>query len=755
MRLTRRTLLMFGLLGTGAVACRKWSAAPQGSASGPSAKPAAVDLHPLLTLDDDNGITVLIARTEMGQGVSTALPWILAQALDVDWNRVRMLHHRFERSIPMQGTSASSGIHVNYAKYRHVGAAARDALIAAAAGLWSVSASEVTARGGLLAHAASGRQARYVDVAALVPEGAVIAAAPREFAGPIAPMPARPSLDVHDKSTGRAVFGADIRLPGLAYAALRRAPHGQTVTAFSDEAARRVPGFRRAFATATGVACLADTTWAAHRASQALVLELGGEPSPPEDLAQQFAARWQGAALETIRETGDGRAASRAGHLAIEQAYRFPLLAHAALEPMTATARVQDGTVEIWAPMQSPGLTVATVAGQLGIAPEQVTVHKTLVGGGFGRKVYQDVIASAVEIARHVEGQPVQLTLTREQDFASDYFRPGSEHRLAASISAEGVILGWHHQVVGPSVLAWYPPKAEHVVKDFLSFSGVGFDTYSIPDFLAEGASFPTRTRVGIWRSIGHSASCYVNETTIDLLARRAGLDPVAVRMRNLPAGGRMQAVLARAAELAEWSGRDASQRPMGAAIFQEIHPPGQAGTPAYEVYVAHVVELAPVVGGRLKLSKITCVVDCGEVICPDLVRAQFEGAVTWALTGLFNEIDTEAAASEAINFHRYLPTRMADIPPIRVEILRPRTSRAASAKKACRAWGPPSRMPSRMPRATRSRRCRGRWARWRRRIAPDARSGLPQPLTHTTWRKVCTTSTSADCAAITSAIGL
>ena len=671
--LTRRALLVFGLLGTSAVACRKMlptDRAADTGAGGAIEGRSPVALHPLLTLDEDNGISVLVARTEMGQGVSTALPWLLAQELGVEWRHVRMLHHRFDRTIPMQGTSASRGINVNFATYRHVGRVAREALVAAAADMWSVDPSDVTAQDGMLVHAATKRSARYVDVAQRVPEGAIAATAPSLPSRPVTPMPALPSIDARDKSTGRAVYGADIRLPGLAFAALKRAPAGQSITGFRDDAARKVPGFRKAFRTRTGVACLADTTWAAQQAGKALVLELSGDPLPAEDLAAMFESEWQAGKFETLRAAGDGRSAARAGELTVERTYRFPLLAHAALEPMTATALVQDGAAEIWAPMQAPALTIDTVAKALGIAPEQVTVHKTLVGGGFGRKVYQDVIESVVEIAREVAGQPVQLTLTREQDIASDYFRPSSEHWLAASIARDGSILGWHHQVIGPSVRAWYPPKPELMRNDFLSFSGVQSETYLIPDFLAEGSAFATRTRVGIWRSIGHSASCYVNETAIDLLARRAGLDPIEVRMRNLRPGSRMRNVLARAAERARWSERDGERRPMGAAIFQEVYPAGAAGAPAYEVYVAHVVELAPATGGQWKLARITCVVDCGEIVCPDLVRAQFEGAVTWALTGLFNEIDAGAAASESVNFHRYLPTRMSDVPAIDVEIL-------------------------------------------------------------------------------------
>lgn len=674
--LTRRALLVFGLAGAGTIACRRLipseHAADTDIAGSVDASGlhSPVALHPLLTLDDDNGITVLIARTEMGQGVSTALPWLLAQEFGVEWSMVRIVHHRFDRTIPMQGTSASRGIYLNYVTYRRVGSAARESLIAAAAGLWSVPPAEITTRDGTLVHTATQRKIRYIDAAQGVPEGAVAAAVPSAAVRPVIPMPALPGLDARDKSTGRAVYGADVRLPGLLYAALRRAPAGQNITGFSDDAARKVSGFRKAFRTRTGVACLADTTWAAHQASKALVLEVSGDRLPTEDLAAMYAAQWETATLQQLRAAGDGRVAARAGDLTIERSYRFPLLAHAALEPMTATALVKQGAAEIWAPMQAPGLTIQVAAEALGVAGEQITVHKTLVGGGFGRKVYQDVIESVIDVAREVVDQPVQLTLTREQDFASDYFRPGSEHRLAASISSDGLILGWHHQVVAPSVLAWYPPTPKLNPKDFLSFSGVGFSTYLIPDFLAEGSAFATRTRVGIWRSIGHSASCYVNETAIDLLARRAGLDPVEVRMRNLRPDSRMRTVLALAAERARWSERESKLRPMGAAIFQEVFAAGADGTPAYEVYVAHVVELAPAGDARWKLSRITCVVDCGEVVCPDTVRAQFEGAVTWALTGLFNEIDVGAADSEAVNFHRYLPTRMTDVPAVDVVVL-------------------------------------------------------------------------------------
>jgi len=663
--MNRRRFLVFAATATGAIV---WACRRRGE------PPAVHELHPLVRIGDDDSVTIVVARTEMGQGVATALPMLLAEELDVDWAKVAIENERFDPRAGDQYTAASISIYEAWQPYRTAGATARALLVAAAAERWGVAADRLRTEAGFLIGPDDAR-ASY---------GSLVADAARQTAPAKPALKDRaafrligkplPRLDTAAKIDGTARFGIDVAVPNMLVGCVARAPNpGATPARHDEAAARRIDGVREIVPIASGIAVLADDTWAAKRGVDALAVEwAGGDTRDSAAIAERF-ARELAQPMTAIRSVGDpaGVLAKAATKLAAR--YAFPFVPHATMEPVNATAHVELGRCTIWAPTQAPHWNRKVIAQLLGIREDAVDVHRMLAGGGFGRKSCQDFIRDAVEASRAV-GRPVKIVYTREDDIRHDYLRPASMHRVEGAVDA-GKIVAWNHELVVPSVVAsWHPfKKLAPGDNDDLSTAGAERVAYAIPNFRAAARMVDVNVRVGIWRSIAHSYTNYVNETFVDELAHLAHADPVQFRLAHLD--GRARRVLELAAERAGW------HKPgMGVALSVEADPGDD-----YAVYVAHVVELTP----ALAIAKVTVVADCGTIVNPNIARAQLEGGVAWALSAMSLAITFDRDGAQQSNFHDVPVVRMPQMPRVDVHLVESTERASGLGEKGVPSFGP------------------------------------------------------------------
>jgi isoquinoline 1-oxidoreductase beta subunit len=509
-------------------------------------------------------------------------------------------------------------------------------------------------------HVASGRRLGYGELAA---------AAARERVPEDPPLKERgrwrligrkvPRLDGPDKVRGRARFGCDVRVPGMHFAVIARPPVlGGQVARVDAGGARKVPGVRRVVQVPGGVAVVADSTWAALRGRDAL--DVAFEPGPNGAFDSAELARRLAAAIPEppARSDGDVDLALAQAARHVQATYEVPLLAHATMEPMNATADVRGGRAELWLPTQSPTAAQAAVARALGLPPERVKVHVTFLGGGFGRRAVPDFAEEAALVSRAARG-PVQVFWTREDDVRHDLYRPAGRNELRAGLDGHGRLLAWHHRVRAPSIAKqlfgdarrWgdHPDVLESAI-DFPYEAGAVRVDAAIPD---------VGVRVGWWRSVYASQNAFAEECFMDELAAAAGQDPLAFRLAHLPADARMRGVLALAAEKAGW-GRPA--------------PPGRArGLACHSSFGSHVAEIAEVSAeqGRLRVHRVVAAVDPGIVVNPDSVEHQVEGAIVYGLSAaLRGEITVAAGAVVQGNFDDYEPLRMDEAPVVEVHVV-------------------------------------------------------------------------------------
>ncbi|HEU4411808.1 MAG TPA: molybdopterin cofactor-binding domain-containing protein [Polyangiaceae bacterium] len=641
---------------------------------------AGRELHPLVSIASDGAVTVVVARTEMGQGVTTALPMLLAEELDVDWARVAVEHERFDPRHGGQKTTASFSVYDGWDRYRKAGATARALLVGAAAARWGVPAERLRTEAGFVL-GEGGRRASYgdlVDEAAALPAPADVAPddrrPPRVVGRPL------PRLDTASKIDGSARFGLDVRVDGMLIACVARAPRAGAVAARYDaEAAKRVEGVRHVAPITSGVAVLADDTWAARRGVEALgVVWEGGARGGSAEHAARLASEL-GLPPKVVASRGDVDAALSAGGRRLAATYSVPFVPHATMEPVNATAHVERGRCTIWAPTQDPGRNRAYAAKLLGVPEGAVEVRRTLAGGGFGRKSCQDFIHDAVEASRAV-GRPVQVVYTREDDLRHDYFRPAFAHRLEGAV-AGGKIVAWDHRLVGPSVLASWSPEGAPAPGEIdpVSIAGAEELPYDVPNFRAGARMVDLGVRVGIWRSIAHSYTCFANESFFDELAALAEKDPLEWRLAHLTAP-RPRRVLELVAEKAGWQRR--SGRPLGVALEVEADE-------SYSVQVAHVVELEPGADGSFAIARIVVAVDAGRIVNPNIAAAQIEGGAVWALSALFHEITFADGAAVQSNFHDAPVLRMPQTPRVEVHFVDSTARPSGLGEKGVPSLGP------------------------------------------------------------------
>ena len=636
-----------------------------------SAEGTAGPLVPLLWIEQSGAIRIAVPAADMGQGVATALPLMLAEELDADWAKVRVIPFETGMAIPggmKKGdfvAANSSSVRKWRDPMRRCGATARAMLVGAAAARWKVAPAACRTENGRVIHP-DGK--RMLDYGALA--GAAAAVAPPSevtFKEPshyrlVGKLRDRP--EVRPKCTGEAIYACDVRLPGMLFASARQGPvAGATLTGYDAAAAARVAGVRKVAAIGEGVAlvAIATSTWSAMQALDAaaptFALKQGADFDSDAHRTELESALDRAGRPFGVAGDAEGRLA--AGKR-VTATYHMPFLAHATMEPMSCVAWVHDGLCEIWAPTQVPFRAQDRVAAVLGIAPEKVTIRQTWLGGGFGRRAETDFIEQAALIARLVD-VPVSLQWSRVEDTQHDYYRPAYAIRCEAALGQEGAIDAWRARIAGASIARSIRPewvgKAPGWVDSTVQ-SALIPELYPCAATAADWVEVRPAVPVGYWRSVGHSQNVFAVESFIDELAHAAGADPYRFR-RALLTDERARAVLDRAAAEAGW------EKPL---------PPGRgrgiALVACYDSYLATVIE-ASADGGEVKVHSLLSVIDCGLTIHPDNVVAQVEGAAVFGLSAaLYGEITFKNGAAQQESFADYRVLTLGDTPPMRTIVL-------------------------------------------------------------------------------------
>ncbi|HBL27742.1 MAG TPA: twin-arginine translocation pathway signal protein [Acidobacteria bacterium] len=669
---SRRTFLTHSALAGGGLLIglalpspvRRLFAQEGGGAAAPAVKPNA-----FLRIAPDDTVTIFLKHSEMGQGIATSLPMAVAEELECDWSRVRSEHapahadygHTVYR---MQMTGGSTSTWESFDQLRLAGAAAREMLIAAAAARWNVPAAECRAENGFVVHGE--RRARFGE----------LAAAAAALPVPTSPKLKEPKdwkilgkpthrLDNLEKITGRAEFGIDVQRPGLLTAVVARSPwFGGKVKSFKAAKAKEIPGVTDVVQIPSGVAVVAQHFWAAVKGREALEVEweagsMAGFSSAAqrEDFGKK--ARTLGAVAAS---KGDAEAALAGSARQIEAEYSLPYLSHAMMEPLNCTAEIRPGACEIWTGTQFQTGDQAAAAQIAGLEPEQVQVHTTFLGGGFGRRANprSDFVVEAVHLAK-ATGKPVKVVWTREDDLRGGYYRPSWVSRMRAGLDAAGKPVAWTHTIVGQSIMAGTPfaGMIQNGV-DGTSVEGASNAPYlaAIGDHRVDLHSPESPIPVLWWRSVGHSHTAFVVESFIDELAHAAQKDPLAFRRELLPADSRHRRLLDTVATAFGWG------KPL---------PPGHgAGLAVHESFGSVVAQAAEVSveQGSIRVHRVVCAIDCGPVVNPDGVEAQMQSGIVYGLSAaLYGEITFRDGRVEQSNFHDYQVLRLPEMPKIEVHI--------------------------------------------------------------------------------------
>ena len=616
-------------------------------------------------IGEDDTITLISARSEMGQGVYTSMPMLIAEELNVDVQRIKVAiappgAAYVNALLGAQITGGSTSVRDGWEKLRVGGAQVRTMLVAAAAARWGVDAAQCHAEDGAVT-GPGGRKATYgqlADDAAKLPVPAeVVLKDPKDFK-----LVGRSikRLDTPVKVNGTAEFGIDVKLPGMVFASLEQCPViGGKVRSVDATGARARPGVIDVVTIDDGVAVVADSYWHARQARAALVVEwdegAGAALSTASIMEGLRHAAANGKAID-INRAGDASAAMASSTKTLKADYESPFLAHATLEPMNFTADVRDGKCHLIGPTQFQQGAQGAVAAALGMKPEDITLRTTFLGGGFGRRLELDFIVQAAQISRAV-GRPVRLLWTREDDTTHDYYRPIALHQLAAAIDSEGRPQALTFRMTSQSVTQRAFGLPKETLDPFMAEAAVM--PYDIPNVVQEMVIHDTGLRVGYWRSVSHALNAFANESFIDELAASAGRDPLDYRLSLLGKQPRLAHVLKRAAENAGWGTALPAGRTRGLAVME-----------GYDTFMAQVVEIS-VTDGAIKVHRVVAVADLGRMVNPYIVEAQIQSSIVFGLTStLFGEITLKAGRIEQTNFDNYRILRIDETPPIDVELV-------------------------------------------------------------------------------------
>ena len=655
-----------GLFGSGLIV----GCAVMPGKSGPAALPASASApgsmpNAWVKVGTDNAVTIICARSEMGQGVFTSMPMLVAEELEVPMSmvRVEMAPARepyINTMIGAQLTGGSTSVAEGYTSLRVAGAQARMMLVAAAAQQWKVDASACRVENAMVM-GPSGQKATYGELA----EAASKLQAPKEpklkdaSAFKIVGTPVK-RLDTPGKVNGTVEFGIDVKLPGMLYAALAQCPViGGKPTSFDAARAKSMPGVKHVVQITDGVAVVADTYWHARKALEAVDIKWDegagkGLSSQGIAVALKAASAKPGA---VIKKLGDVDAGMKAAVRKVEATYELPFLSHSPMEPMNFTADVRKDSVLLYGPTQFQQLAVGTAAAIAGVKPEQVTIRTTFLGGGFGRRIDVDFIAQVVEISKAV-GAPVKLVWTREDDMKHDFYRPISLHQMSAGLDAQGMPTAIKFHLTSPSVTS---RLFSVFVKDGLDpfMAEASTVPYAIPNQLADVVIHDTGLRVGFMRSVSHALNAFANESFIDELAVAAGKDPLEYRRTLLAGQPRYLNVINIAAQKSGWGKPLAAGRSHGIAVME-----------GYGTYLALVSEVS-VSGKDIKVHKVTVVADLGSMVNPNIVQQQIESSVIFGLSAaLYGEITVKNGVVEQNNFHDYPVVRMNQSPAMDITLV-------------------------------------------------------------------------------------
>ena len=713
----RRTLLLSGAGALGSLVVG-WSVLPPrsrlGAASLMPPTQGEVALNGWIKIAADGSVVLAMARSEMGQGVHTALPMLVAEELDVPLANVRIeqagsdaiygnvaalvaslwfhplnseedrkdssvrlgewMLGKVARELGIVITGGSSSVSDAWSVLRVAAATARASLLAAAAAQWKLPVSELDVKDGVVSHP-SGKRGHYgewAQAAASTPPGEVTLKNRKDWTLIGQSLPRR---DVPAKVNGTAQFGLDVRLPGMLFAAVRMCPMlGGAPGAIQPAAAMALPGVQRLVAlparagSTAGFAVVGTTWWHASQGAKAVEVQWQQRPLGALD-SEQIQSALTAAAEKgdgfVFHESGDPEKAEAQAWRTLEATYSAPFLAHATLEPMNCTAQVEGGKVTIWVPTQVPEMARDVAASVAGVPVDQVTLHATLLGGGFGRRLEVDFVAQAVRVAMECGGKPVQLIWSREEDTTHDFYRPMHVAALRGSLNAKGELSSLRIQSAGDAIA---PRQLERALPalagpvdtpDKTTSEGLFDLPYGIPHQRMGHVATRMGVPVGFWRSVGHSHNAFFSESFIDEMAQQAGVDPLEFRRRLLKDAPRHLAVLETAAGKSGWGGKLPTGRARGVALHE-----------SFGSVVAQVAEVS-LEGGKPRVHRVVCVIDCGTVVNPGIVAQQMEGSVVFALTAaLYGKVSIKDGAVQQSNFGDYPMLTLAQAPQVQTWVL-------------------------------------------------------------------------------------
>ena len=655
----------------------------------PAAAAAALKPNAWVTIGGDGIVTIMAPSAEMGQGVMTALPALLADEMDADWSKVRVVQSASDMKSfgnpgfgGMQATGASRTTQGYFMPLRLAGAQARKVLVATAAAQWKVPESEITTEPGMAVHAASKRKIGYGELAK---RAKVAGDMPKVAESDLKPMDKWryigkdvPRVDVPAKVNGKAIFGIDVQLPNMLYAAILRAPvQGEKPEKVDDSAAKAVKGVVAVAPLPYGVAVIGTTVEATKTGKAALKVEWSktalARSYDSDKVAEDYLAVARDEKKEGVLVHKHGDIAKELAGAAkvITAEFTTAHVAHATMEPMNATARFADGKFEVWAPTQAASLIQLVGAHVFKTTPDKITVHTTFLGGGFGRRFELDFAFDAMGLAMATGGKPVKVIWSREDDIQNDKYRPLTAQLFKVALDAQGNCLGWHHRMVGESIFARAIPDAFKAAKGRdAPFDDGSEVVYALPahqiDFLREQRG----VEVGFWRAVGSGYTKFAIEVLVDELAREKKMDPLAYRIELLQKTPRAAAVLRAAAEMAGWGKPREGGRVLGIA-YSDFAPEAPIDTPSRN----HCAQVAEVSfnrdTGEVRVHNVWCAVDPGIAVQPKIIEAQIESAIIYGIShALFEQITIKGGEVQQSNFHDYRVLRQEEAPDIHVKIM-------------------------------------------------------------------------------------
>ncbi|MCU6433111.1 xanthine dehydrogenase family protein molybdopterin-binding subunit [Undibacterium sp. Jales W-56] len=635
---------------------------------------------------DDNTITLISARSEMGQGVYTSMPMLIAEELDVDLKKIKVDIAPpdavyVNALLGAQITGGSTSVRDAWEKLRIGGAQVRMMLVSAAAQKWGVDASKLTTANGMV-NGPDGKQASYGELAAAaaklpVPKDVVLKD-PKDFK--IIGKATR-RLDTPNKVNGKTQYGIDVTLPGMVYASLEQCPViGGTVKSVDATKARSMPGVIDVVQIPDGVAVVANSYWRAKKARETLIVQWDEGSVAKINNATMMegirAASASGKKINIKKTGGDVDAAIKGAAKTLQAEYSSPLLAHATLEPMNFTADFKDGKCLLIGPTQFQQGAQGAVAAALGIKPEDITLKTTFLGGGFGRRLELDFIVQAAQISKAV-GKPVKLLWTREDDTTHDFYRPMALNRLSAGLDASGKPVGLKFELTSQSITQRAFGLPKDTLDPFMAEASVV--PYDIPNMTQDMVIHDAGLRVGYWRSVSHALNAFPNESFVDEMAKAAGKDPYTYRMSLLDKQPRFANVLKQAAAKAGWG------KPLPAG-----HKQGIALMEGYDTYMAQIAEISVNKAHEIKVHKVTVVADLGHMVNPDTVEAQIQSSIAFGLTAaLYGEVTLVDGRVQQTNFHNYPILRMNEMPKINVTLVQSKEKPGGIGEPATALIGP------------------------------------------------------------------